>query len=114
MYLSNISIENFRMFSDVAVVSFSKGLNLLVGENGSGKSSVIDAIRILLGEDEFSRRGVVSEDFYTEINTSKKKSSDNIRITGVFAGLSETQKVEYLSWLDESFNAKLNIEVKKY
>ena len=33
MYLSKISIKDFRMFSDVVEVSFSKGLNLLVGEN---------------------------------------------------------------------------------
>ena len=63
MYLSKISIKDFRMFSDVVEVSFSKGLNLLVGENGSGKSSVVDAIRALLGENEFSRRGIIEEDF---------------------------------------------------
>ena len=61
MYLSKISIKDFRMFSDVVEVSFSKGLNLLVGENGSGKSSVVDAIRALLGENEFSRRGIIEE-----------------------------------------------------
>lgn len=55
MYLSKISIKDFRMFSDAVEVSFSKGLNLLVGENGSGKSSVVDAIRALLGENEFLR-----------------------------------------------------------
>lgn len=49
MYLSKISIKDFRMFSDVVEVSFSKGLNLLVGENGSGKSSVVDAYRCFIG-----------------------------------------------------------------
>ena len=63
MYLSKISIKDFRMFSDAVEVSFSKGLNLLVGENGSGKSSVVDAIRALLGETEFSRRGIPEEVF---------------------------------------------------
>ena len=62
MYLSKISIKDFRMFSDAVDISFSKGLNLLVGENGSGKSSVVDAIRALLGENEFSRRGIIEED----------------------------------------------------
>lgn len=35
MYLSRISIKDFRMFSDTIEISFSNGLNLLVGENGS-------------------------------------------------------------------------------
>lgn len=53
MYLSKLSMQNFRMFSDKTEVKFSKGLNLLVGENGCGKSTVIDAIRVLLSESEF-------------------------------------------------------------
>ena len=34
MYLSKLSIHNFRMFSNQTEIEFSKGLNLLVGENG--------------------------------------------------------------------------------
>ena len=54
MYLSKISIKDFRMFSDAVDISFSKGLNLLVGANGSGKSSVVDVIRALLGGKKMS------------------------------------------------------------
>ena len=113
MYLSKISIKNFRMFSDAVEISFSKGLNLLVGENGSGKSSVVDAIRALLGENEFSRRGIIEEDFYSVFCESQKKSSESFFISGVFSNLTEAQKVEYLSWLDKDFNAKLNFEVQQ-
>lgn len=113
MYLSKISVKGFRMFSDTVDVSFSKGLNLLVGENGSGKSSVIDAVRALLGENEFLRRGIVEEDFYSEYCDSQKKSSDSLFITGVFSNLTEGQKVEYLSWLDGDFNAKISFEVQR-
>lgn len=113
MYLSKISIKDFRMFSDAVEVSFSKGLNLLVGENGSGKSSVVDAIRALLGENEFSRRGIIEEDFYSVFCESQKKSSESLFISGVFSNLTEAQKVEYLSWLDEDFNAKLSFEVQR-
>lgn len=112
MYLSKISIKNFRMFSDAVEISFSKGLNLLVGENGSGKSSVVDAIRALLGENEFSRRGIIEEDFYSVFCESQKKSSESFFISGVFSNLTEAQKVEYLSWLDKDFNAKLNLGVR--
>lgn len=47
MYLHLLTINNFRQFSDFHV-EFNQGLNLLVGENNSGKSSVIDAIRLAL------------------------------------------------------------------
>jgi len=113
MYLSKISIKDFRMFSDAVEVSFSKGLNLLVGENGSGKSSVVDAIRALLGENEFSRRGIIEDDFYSMFCESQKKSSESLFISGVFSNLTEAQKVEYLTWLDEDFNAKLSFEVQR-
>ena len=53
MYLSKISINKFRSFSEATEVYFTKGLNLLVGENASGKSAVIDAIRVLLNVPEF-------------------------------------------------------------
>lgn len=113
MYLSKISIKDFRMFSDEVEVSFSKGLNLLVGENGAGKSSVVDAIRALLEENEFSRRGIIEEDFYSVFCESQKKSSERLFISGIFSNLTEEQKVEYLSWLDEDFNAKLSFEVQR-
>lgn len=47
MYLSQFSINNFRKFKDFSL-KLNKGLNLLVGENNAGKSSVIDAIRLVL------------------------------------------------------------------
>lgn len=114
MYLSKISIKEFRMISDdVVEISFSKGLNLLVGENGSGKSTVVDSIRALLGEIEFSRRGIIEEDFHTVFCESQRKPSDSFFISGIFSNLTEAQKVEYLSWLDDDFNAKLSFEVRR-
>ena len=47
MYLKRIHIRNFRVFDEVGVeISFNKGVNAIIGENNSGKSSIIDAIRI--------------------------------------------------------------------
>lgn len=111
MYLSKLSMQNFRMFSDKIEVKFSKGLNLLVGENGCGKSTVIDAIRVLLSESEFSRKGVSEEDFHVDYQTLSSKPVDCIEISGIFSELSEAQKVEYLTWLTDTFDAKLNLEI---
>ena len=50
MYLSLLKISNFRCFDDSEhIISFNPGLTILVGENDSGKSAIMDAIRIVLG-----------------------------------------------------------------
>lgn len=47
MYLKRLDIKNFRVFDEDGVtLAFNQGVNAIIGENNSGKSSVIDAIRI--------------------------------------------------------------------
>lgn len=111
MYLSNIKIKGYRIFNESVEVIFNKGLNVLVGENGCGKSSIIDAIRTLLNEDEYSRNGIIEEDFYSSID--KMTRADKILIKGRFSELSEDKKVEYITWLDNDYNAVLNVEISK-
>lgn len=109
MYLSEIKIEGYRIFDKSLTITFNKGLNLLVGENGSGKSTIIDAIRLLLNEDEYSRNGINEEDFYS--SKDKTAQSEKISIKGKFTNLSEDKRVEYLTWLDNDYNAILNIDI---
>ena len=50
MYLSLLQIKNFRCFDgNEHSTTFKKGLNVLVGENDSGKSAIMDAIKLVLG-----------------------------------------------------------------
>ena len=111
MYLSEISVKGYRVFNEEVKVNFNPGLNVIVGENGCGKSTVINAIRMLLNEDEYSRSNIHDEDFY--ISLDNKIKSEQIRIKGKFQGLSEEKKVEYLTWLDNDFNAILNLSIDK-
>ncbi len=47
MYLKKLMIKNFRSFDAEGVsLIFNKGINAVIGENNSGKSAVMDAIRI--------------------------------------------------------------------
>ena len=55
MTISNLEIENFKSFGKRQPISFSlpngskgSGLTILVGQNNSGKTSVIDAVRLFL------------------------------------------------------------------
>ena len=47
MHISQVHIKDFRIFEDLQL-SFAPGLNLVVGENNSGKTALIDAIRYSL------------------------------------------------------------------
>ena len=47
--LAELRLENYAVI-DNAVIEFSSGLNLLTGETGAGKSILIDALGLLLGE----------------------------------------------------------------
>lgn len=46
MIIENISLKNFRNFSDYEI-SFKDGINVIYGPNGSGKTSVLEAISYL-------------------------------------------------------------------
>ncbi len=46
--LKEIRIQNFAIIENL-VVNFEKGLNVLTGETGAGKSIIIDALNLLLG-----------------------------------------------------------------
>jgi len=46
MYLKELSLNNFRSFKS-STVSLQPNLTILVGENNSGKSNAIDALRLL-------------------------------------------------------------------
>ncbi len=47
--LAELRLENYAVIDNVAI-EFAAGLNLLTGETGAGKSILIDAVGLLLGE----------------------------------------------------------------
>ncbi|HEV7844112.1 MAG TPA: AAA family ATPase, partial [Pyrinomonadaceae bacterium] len=46
--LALLNISNFALISELKV-EFDRGLNLLTGETGSGKSIIVDALGLLIG-----------------------------------------------------------------
>ncbi|MGN2665167.1 ATP-dependent nuclease [Bacillus altitudinis] len=65
MFISDITLRNFRNVKN-STFSFTRGVNSIIGENGSGKSNILYAMRLLLDgnlpqaasiliEDDFNR-----------------------------------------------------------
>ena len=76
--LIELRLENYAVIDNV-VVEFASGLNLLTGETGAGKSILIDALALLLGEKASTdviragaERAVVSAVFEVETGGEKK------------------------------------------
>jgi putative ATP-dependent endonuclease of the OLD family len=61
MYLAELHIKNFRRLRD-AHFTFHDGLNVIVGENNSGKTALVDALRTVLNYRHFERDDLTNED----------------------------------------------------
>lgn len=113
VYLKTLNLYNFRKFgegdnsSPGLTVQLNRNLNLIVGENDSGKTAIIDAIRYLLGSlsDDFDK--ITDEDFYY---ITKDESSEKFMIEGIFSDLNSKEAGVFLEWL--SFDSSNEYELR--
>ena len=87
--LLELRVENYAVLDHV-VVEFSHGLNLLTGETGAGKSILIDALALLLGDRADSsvvrhgtERAVVSCVFEAEDGVAEKSIARVLEENGI-------------------------------
>jgi predicted ATP-dependent endonuclease of OLD family len=73
MYIANISIENFRGFSGKKVIELNEKLNIFIGHNNSGKTTVIKALQILF-DTSYSKKLSIN-DFNRQLSISDLKES---------------------------------------
>ena len=55
VYLEDVNIEGFKSFSEETNMSFQPGIGVIIGNNGVGKSNILDAIVWALGENDLDR-----------------------------------------------------------
>ena len=53
MYIQSISINGYRNFHN-STVAFHKGLNVIIGSNNSGKTNLLNAIRLIRQQDRLT------------------------------------------------------------
>lgn len=121
MYLSNIKLWNYRKFGADAELdlekpnldlNLTKGLNVIIGENDSGKTAIIDAIKLVLKTHSYDYIRVDYKDFHKEAN--------RFRIELKFEDLKPEEAknfTEWLGWTGAGEEAKpflkLNYDVKR-
>ena len=109
MYISEIKLWNFRKYGNSVwdldkphlSIPFNDGLNVLIGENDSGKTAILDAIKIVLKTHAYEWNHIQKEDFYND--------SSKLRIEILFKGLKSKEAknfTEWLGWEGEGENAR--------
>lgn len=111
MYINELTVEGFRCFKEKFSLSLNSGLNVIVGENGAGKTAIINAVRQLFQDSESGRYSISDEDFYSDF-TSAYYQAPFFSISVRFNDLKVDEKVAFLSWTGNSDSALLNLQVE--
>jgi putative ATP-dependent endonuclease of the OLD family len=111
MFLSEIQIENFRIYGEGKnqfTLKLKPGLTALIGENDTGKTAVVDALRFALGtrDQEFHR--VEESDFHQPLSGERTKE---IRIRCKFENLTQQDKAAFAEHLTYEDKGKSKLAV---
>lgn len=115
MYLSTLRLWNFRKYCAMAdgkpglEIHFQEGVNVLIGENDSGKTAIVDAIRYVLRTQSGEFIQFEDKDFYQAPDGNRK---DEFKIECVFDGINEQDAGlfwEWLSWNDDKTKYLLKV-----
>ncbi|EPN4990527.1 AAA family ATPase [Vibrio vulnificus] len=98
MYLHCLKLENFRRYEQLEV-KFNAGLNLLVGENDSGKTAIVDAIKYVLNTQSYEYLRPCVEDFYLDPSKDELHRSIEFRIECIFKGFDKHEAKNFIDWL---------------
>jgi putative ATP-dependent endonuclease of OLD family len=95
VYISRVRIEGFRCFRDISI-EFAPGLNVLIGENNAGKTTVLRALALVFG----GRDGLTVDDFHRP--SACLEIEPRIRITVTLSSTKDEppeHKALVVSWL---------------
>ncbi|WP_121615744.1 ATP-dependent nuclease [Virgibacillus halodenitrificans] len=67
MYISKLNIKNFRCFDDIDI-EFNEGINVLIGSNNAGKTTVIKALELIFNRSK--PKTLTIDDFNKKIDLS--------------------------------------------
>mgnify|MGYP003135229942 CR=1 FL=1 len=100
MFIKNIRLWNFRKYGNSEnfdlknpdlTLNFTKGINVLIGHNDSGKTAIIDAIKYVLKTHSYDWIKIKHNDFYSQTN--------RLRIEIIIDDLDDNEAKNFTEWL---------------
>lgn len=92
MYISELSIENFRSFDENTTVHFNEGTNVIIGQNNAGKTTIIKALDLLFNNKSSKKLSI--NDFNRNSDTTVERLVSNPPKITISAKLVEAKKKE--------------------
>ncbi|WP_373034121.1 AAA family ATPase, partial [Sulfurovum sp.] len=117
MILSNLHMENYKKYQDYSL-EFVEGLTGIIGRNGSGKSTIFDAITFALygdvrGEKETIRNAKAGEKEAVSVTLEFEIDGDNYKVLRQLRGKSLTAKANLYDG-DDALVSEGSREVTKH
>lgn len=84
MHLEEVNIEGFKSFSEKTDMGFQPGIGVIMGNNGVGKSNILDAIVWALGEDDMGRLRCYDREELFFSGSKDYPPADRIRVELLF------------------------------
>src|SRR5690625_3571780 len=103
MYISKLRLWNFRKYGSLEPIDidkpnleipFKNGMNILIGENDSGKTSILDAIKLVLKTHAYEWIRVEESDFFMNENGV----ANSIRVEIEFSGITDEEASNFIEW----------------
>jgi putative ATP-dependent endonuclease of OLD family len=100
MYVHRVTAVNFRAFGDRAAgkhldLQLNPGLNVLVGENDAGKTSIVDVMRYVLLTTSNDYLHIEDDDFHIE----GPAQAAELELEVELRDLSKAQQAALVDWL---------------
>ena len=124
MYLKKIKLWNFRRYGTDAEyhlkedtpdldLNFNDGLNVLIGSNDSGKTAIIDAIKLVLKTHSYEYIRPMREDFFSKEKTKieAKIETKTFRIELIFSGFDAHEASNFIEWIGHDDNGEMFLKL---
>lgn len=117
MYISELNIENFRGFNEATKILLNNGLNVFIGQNNSGKTTILKAIELLFNE--YSKKRLNICDFHKNVSIDKlKETPPKITVSAKLIESSDDDEYSddlitvstWLTKIDKPYEARITYE----